>query len=256
MIRPIMRLRPALALLPLCFALMPGAAQVPEVLPVAAADVVQSRVLQPFVASYAAYYHGKLAGNATLQVLRERAPQWRVDLGIQGRRGMAGVLGLNLQQSTAFDVVGDTYRPLGQSTVRKGLFLGRKTVGTYDWNARTARWEGDVKPRHRAPVALQPGDLSGLLINLAIVRDARPGAQLRYRFVEGGRAREHVYQVSAEPETVAVDDDLSYSALRVARSNGGDDTVVWVADGVPTPVRILQREDGEDAVDLRLTQYR
>jgi hypothetical protein len=33
------------------------------------------------------------------------------------------------------------------------------------------------------------------------------------------------------------------------------ETIVWVADGVPTPVRILQRQDGQDAIDLRLTTY-
>lgn len=213
-------------------------------------------VLEPFLATYEAQYHGKPAGSATMRVVHEHDAQWRVDLGIEGRRGLSGVLGLNLQQSTAFDVIGDAYRPLGQSTVRKGLFMGRKTVGTYDWNKASARWQGDLKPQHRQPVALQPGDMSGLLINLAIIRDARPGAVLRYRFVEAGRVRDHVYQVAAEPETVTLG-ELSYTTLRVARTNGGnDDTVVWVAQGVPTPVRILQREDGEDAVDLRLIEYK
>ncbi len=188
-------------------------------------------------------------------MVRLSPPQWRVDLGIEGRRGMAGVLGLNVQQSTVFDVIDNAYRPLSQSTVRKGLFLGRKTVGTYDWSKASAHWQGDLKKRHRQPVALLPGDMSGLLINLAIIRDARPGAVLRYRFVEGGRVRDHSYQVAAEPETAQVG-ELSYSTLRVARTNGGnDDTVVWVAQGVPTPVRILQRENGEDAVDLRLIEY-
>ena len=32
--------------------------------------------------------------------------------------------------------------------------------------------------------------------------------------------------------------------------------IVWIADGVPTPVRILQLDDdGEDDVDLRLIEY-
>ena len=31
---------------------------------------------------------------------------------------------------------------------------------------------------------------------------------------------------------------------------------LWVANGVPTPIRILQRKDGEDEIDLRLTEYR
>ena len=30
----------------------------------------------------------------------------------------------------------------------------------------------------------------------------------------------------------------------------------WVASGVPTPIRILQRKDGEDEIDLRLVEYR
>jgi hypothetical protein len=217
---------------------------------------VPAQVLLPFLASYEAQYHGKPAGTATMRVVQQQGAHWRVDLGIEGRRGLAGVLGLNLQQSTAFDVIGDAYRPLGQSTVRKGFLLGRKSVGIYDWSKASARWQGDLKPKHQLPVALQPGDMSGLLINLAIIRDARPGAVLRYRFVESGRVRDHVYQVAAEPETVTLG-ELSYTTLRVARTNGGnDDTVVWVAQGVPTPVRILQREDGEDAVDLRLVEYK
>lgn len=250
MMPAVMRPFTALVFLLLC-ALPLAGAQTPP-LPETTETVV---VLEPFVARYEARYHAKPAGDATLKLVSLRPPQWRVDLGIEGRRGMAGVLGLNVQQSTVFESNDNAYRPLSQSTVRKGLFLGRKSVGVYDWAKTSARWQGDLKKRHQQPVALQPGDMSGLLINLAIIRDARPATVLRYRFVEGGRVREHVYQVAAEPETVQVG-ELSYSTLRVARTNGGnDDTVVWVAQGVPTPVRILQRENGEDAIDLRLIEY-
>lgn len=213
------------------------------------------QALQPFVATYQAYNGGKLAGDATMRVASRDASQWRVDLGIRGNRGFAGILRLNIEQSTVFDAVGGQYRPLSQSTVRKGLFLGRKSVGIYDWAARSARWQGDVKENRRLPIALRDGDMSGLLINLAIVRDAQPGRTLNYRFVDGGRARDHVYQVAAEPETVAVG-ELSYETLRVSRGNGGgDETIFWVASGVPTPVRILQRDNGQDGIDLRLIEY-
>ena len=97
--------------------------------------------------------------------------------------------------------------------------------------------------------------MSALLMNLAVIRDAAPGKQLDYRVVDNGRIREYQYAVSPEPENVTVE-DLSYSALRVSRANGGnDETIFWVADGVPTPVRILQRENGQDGVDLRLVEY-
>ena len=154
-----------------------------------------------------------------------------------------------------FHAVDDTYRPLSQSTVKHALFTGRRSTGIYDWNAGTARWKGDVKQERRAPVALQVNDMSALLMNLAVIRDAEPGKALNYRVVDNGRAREYQYAVAPQTETVSVD-DLSYEAMRVSRINGGnDETIFWIASGVPTPVRILQRENGADTIDLRLVEY-
>lgn len=211
--------------------------------------------LRPFVATYEAWYEGRHAGAATMR-LEPHGAQWDVALDIRGNRGFAGILGLNIAQSTRFDVVDGLYRPLEQSTQRKAaVFFNRKVSGRYDWASHTAQWTGDLKKTRQAPVALQPGDMSALLINLAVIRDAAPGASLQYRFVDGGRVRDHTYQAEQEPELVSVA-GMSYSALRVSRTNGGnDEMIIWVADGVPTPVRILQREDGEDAVDLRLVDY-
>jgi len=215
--------------------------------------------LGPFMASYEAWYGGRRAGTATMQATRtDAAPNgWRVELSIRGNRGFAGIVGLNIDQSTVFDVWDERYRPISQSTVRRAaVFFNRRITGTYDWHTRTARWEGDISEKRRAPIPLQDGDMSGLLVNLATVRDAAPGRELRYRLVDGGKARDHHYRVSDLPETVTVD-DLGYEALRVERTNGGnDETVFWIADGVPTPVRILQRENGEDSLDLRLVEYR
>ena len=231
------------------------AALVALTLAAATAPSLRAAPLEPFVASYEAFNKGKLAGNATMRVVRSEAPRWRIDLDIAGNRGFLGVIGLNIDQSTVFDESGGRYRPLSQSTVRKALLFGRKIVGTYDWNARSARWTGDLKKDRRQPIPLQDGDMSALLINLAIMRDAAPGKALRYRFVDGGRVRPHEYVVASEPESIAVG-ELSYQTLRVSRSNGGnDETIFWVADGVPTPVRILQRENGQDAIDLRLIEY-
>jgi Protein of unknown function (DUF3108). len=155
-----------------------------------------------------------------------------------------------------FDEAGGYYRPLSQSTVRKVLMFDQRATGTYDWSRMQAQWQGKLKKDRRKPLELQPGDMSALLLNLAIMRDADPGDTLHYRLVDVGRARDHTYVVSAEPEIMAVG-DMSYDALRVARTDKpGDETVLWVASGVPTPVRILQRKDGEDEIDLRLVEYR
>lgn len=215
------------------------------------------RALEPFLATYEAWYDGRRAGTATMQLVHDEANRWRIDLGVRGDRGFAGIVGLNIDQSTVFDLADGEYRPLAQGTTRKAaLFFNRRTTGTYDWHSGAARWTGDVSKARRAPVPIRPGDMSGLLINLAVVRDAAPGRTLEYRFVDRGRARDHVYRAADATGPVEVA-GLSYEALRVERTNGGnDETILWVADGVPTPVRILQREDGEDAVDLRLVEYR
>ncbi len=211
--------------------------------------------LEPFVATYQAFYKGKEAGDATLRVVHNGGSHWRVDMAVNGKRGFAGVLGLNLEQSTVFEDAGDIYVPLSQSTVKKALFLGKKATGTYDWQGGIARWQGDLKKERQQPLALQRGDQSALLLNLSLMRDARPGQPLHYRYVDAGRVRQHEYQAAANTETVQVG-ELSYDALRVFRTNGGnDEMILWIANGVPTPVRILQREDGQDAIDLRLIEY-
>lgn len=214
-----------------------------------------AQALEPFVANYQVLRGGRTLGEATMQVVRADAGRWRVDLGMRGT-GLVGLAGINAEQSTAFDQVGETYRPLTQSTLRKTLFTRKQTTGTYDWRLLRARWTGDVKATRRAPVALQAGDMSGLLINLAIIRDAQPGRALQYRFVDDGRVRDHRYVVATEPESVAVG-EIGYSAMRVTRvQSGTEETVIWVVDGVPTPIRMLQRENGVDTYDLRLVDYK
>lgn len=224
------------------------AAALPEAAPAPAP------VLAPFVATYRVFSDGRQLGDATMQLSRLDGSRWRIDLGMKGS-GLMRLTGLNVQQSTLFDSDGQDYRPLSQSTVRRVFLSSKRSIGVYDWNARSARWTGDVKPSRRAPVALQDGDLSGVLIDLALIRDAAPGKTLHYRFVEGGRARDHTYMVAPETEGIEID-GLSYDAMRVSREDGNDQTVVWVASGVPTPIRILQREDGDDSTDLRLVEYK
>jgi hypothetical protein len=218
------------------------------------AEVSQPHTLQAFVASYQVFNQGRALGTATMQVSPAAGERWRVDLNLKGG-GLMRVAGLNLQQSTVFEQYDNQYRPISQALVKRVFLANRKSVGVYDWTARSARWTGDVKESRRRPVALQSGDMSGLLINLAVIRDAQPGRTLHSRFVDDGRARDHVYKVADGTETIQVG-DLSYDAMRVERLQGGSEqTVIWVAAGVPTPIRILQREDGEEATDLRLIEY-
>ncbi|HEY0332482.1 MAG TPA: DUF3108 domain-containing protein [Stenotrophomonas sp.] len=232
----------------------PPAADTPADAPLPASEW-SAPPLEPFTATYQAFYRGKEAGDATMQVTHTEGDRWRVDMAVRGRKGFAGVLGLNLEQSTVFDVLQARYVPLTQSTVKKALLFGKKVTGVYDWQAGVAHWDGDLKKERRQPITLQPGDQSALLINLSLMRDARPGQAMTYRYVDVGRVRQYEYRAADATENVQVG-DLSYDALRVYRTNGGDnETILWIANGVPTPVRILQRDKGEDEIDLRLVEY-
>ena len=143
------------------------------------------------------------------------------------------------------------------STVRHALFSTRKTVGVYDWGKAQARWSGDVKKSRRGrTIALQPGDMSGLLINLAIMRDTQPGKSLQYRFVDDSRMRVQQYAVAPATENVTIG-DVGYDAYRIDRVQAGADrTTVWFTPEVPLPVRIHMQDGDDAALDLLLTQYK
>ncbi|WP_234882797.1 DUF3108 domain-containing protein, partial [Xanthomonas perforans] len=139
--------------------------------------------LEPFVATYQAFYRGKEAGDATMQVSHGEGSQWRIDMSVRGRKGFASILGLNLEQSTVFRVDGDTYVPLSQSTVRKAVFFGKKVTGVYNWQAGTAQWNGDLKEDRQQPLTVQHRGQRALSLNMSLYRDAQLGRYGCCRYV-------------------------------------------------------------------------
>ena len=98
---------------------------------------------------------------------------------------------------------------------------------------------------------LRAGDLDGMLMNLVLVRDVAAGKPLDYRLVEDGRVKHQTFQVAGE-EAIQVG-GKSHQATRVVRRDGKREIIAWVVDGLPVPARVLQRRDGKDHIDLKLT---
>jgi hypothetical protein len=92
--------------------------------------------------------------------------------------------------------------------------------------------------------------MDALLINLALVRDLEAGKPLRYRLVDNGRIKQMNYKVAGK-EPINVGGERK-QATKLVNTDGDKQTIAWVVDGMPVPARILQREDGEDAIDLRV----
>ena len=201
--------------------------------------------LQPFTAQYDASYKGIPANGVMLLV--PQGNRWTYSVVINN--SMA-----KLSQSTVFSETGNGFRPLGSSDRSQYLTKTKSVVSHYDWKNLQARWTGDIKPSRSGPVKMQNGDMDALLVNLALTRDATTGRPMNYRLVENGRIKPLQYRViGKENMTVAGKPVL---ATKVAQSSGNKQTIVWIAPGIPTPLRIVQREDGSESFRLQLKSWR
>ena len=201
--------------------------------------------LKPFDADYVANYEG-MEGAARM-TLSQSGGKWQYTLRVNNSLA-------TLSQSTTFEEKDGQWRPLSGTDSSMLLVKHVNKNATYDWTKGEARWSGDVKPERSGPVALQAGDLDAMLVNLAIARDVTAGKPLTYRMVDEGRAKQLAYQVAGK-ETITVE-GKSQQATKVTRTDGDKQTVIWVVDGLPVPARILQRKDGKDEMDLKLTSVR
>lgn len=200
----------------------------------------------PFTADYQASYMGMQA-NGRMTLVAAGANRWRYSLSISNALA-------DLSQTTVFEENGGQWRPLSGTDSTKVLIKKTSKVAEYDWSTGMASWSGDMKPDRRGPIKLQSGDLDALLINLALVRDVTAGKPLNYRMVEDGRVKQMHYTVAGK-EAIDID-GKSQQATKVVSTNGDKQTIAWVVEGLPVPARILQRENGQDAIDLRVRSVR
>lgn len=199
--------------------------------------------IEPFTANYQATYMGMKADGR--MVLAEAGDnRWRYSLDISNSLA-------SLSQKTTFEEHNGKWRPLSSRDTSKVLVKKSDKQAEYDWGAGVARWSGDVKEERSAPIKLQPGDMDALMINLALVRDVEAGKPLKYRMVDNGRVKQMSYTIAGK-EQISVGGQTK-QATKVVNTDGDKQTIAWVVDGMPVPARILQREDGADSIDLRVT---
>ncbi|OOW70865.1 hypothetical protein Xmlh_01780 [Xanthomonas axonopodis pv. melhusii] len=202
--------------------------------------------MQPFQADYSANYMGMQA-NGTMTLAAAGANQWRYTLTIQNQLA-------NLTQSTVFEEANGRLRPVSSNDTSSMMVKRRNVTANYDWKTSQATWGGDIKPDRRGPVKLQPGDMDALLINLAITRDLAAGKPLNYRMVDEGRIKPMSYKVVGK-ETITVNGKQE-QATKVSRVDGDKELIAWVVKDLPVPARLLQKEKGQDALDLTIKTLR
>ena len=206
------------------------------------AFAAQPATLKPFTATYQANYMG-LHGTGTMTLAPSGGDRWKYSLEIDSAIAQ-------LSQNTVFEADGGKWKPLSNSDSSMLLIKKSSKQATYDWNRKEALWSGDVKADRAGPVALRPGDLDAMLVNLAIPRDVAAGRPLDYHMVDDGRAKQLNYEIAGQ-DTIQVA-GKPQPATKVSRTDGNKQTVIWVVRGLPVPARILQRKDGKDEMDLQL----
>lgn len=202
--------------------------------------------IKPFSADYTASYMG-MQGNGRMTLAAAGPGRWKYSLEVTSPLA-------NLSQSTVFEEKGGQWRPLSGNDSSKVLTRKQVKNATYDWGRGVATWTGDVKANRAGPIQLVAGDLDALLINLALVRDAGAGKAMNYRMVEDGRVKQLTYTVAGK-ETIDIG-GRNQTATKLVSTNGDKQTIAWVVDGMPVPARILQRDNGQDAIDLRVRGVR
>ena len=198
--------------------------------------------LQPFKASYRASYNN-MAANATMSLAPAGNGRWTYSMSMQNAL-------VQLNRTATIDAGGAQLRPLSNKETINLIIKRRVRQGAFDWSAREATWSGDVKDDRRGPIKLQAGDVDGMTLNLAIVRDALAGKPMRYRLIENGKAKPIAF-ATAGKEAVTID-GKPMQATKVNGKDGDSQMTLWVVDGIPLPVRIQQREDDGDTIDLRI----
>lgn len=213
---------------------------------VALVAAAPAHAVEAFTASYQANALG-MQGEGQMVLAPRGGNRWQYSLSVRNSL-------VDLSQQTEFDVQGDWLRPLSSSDVSR-MLIKRKAVQThFDWDKRQARWSGDIKPERAGPAALKDGDMDALLINLAIVQDIGAGRAPNYRLVENGEVKTLSYKLAGKEKiTIA---GKTYTATKAVRDTGKRQMIVWIVPEMPVPARILQRENGQDAIDLQIKSWR
>lgn len=202
--------------------------------------------VEAFTADYQATAMGML-GEGKVSITAQPNNRWQYALTIKNQL-------VDLSQKTTFDEQKTWLRPLSSTDLSR-LLVKKVAINTnFDWNKNQATWTGDVKPERAGPVALKTGDMDALLVNMAIVRDLAAGRPLTYRLVENGRVTPMTYQVTGKEQLTI--GGQSREATKVVRTAGKKQTLVWIVPNMPVPARILQRQDGQDFIDLQLKAWR
>ena len=235
-------IRPLLAAAALAAATLASAASPPA--PVA-----------PFTATYEVRRNGDALGEATL-TLSKSGSDWIFSSETRGTAGLARIAGIRIDESSRF--VYAAGRPETRAyDFRQDSSLNRRERGAVVDPAAGVIRLRDRDTRTDAPYAA--GVIDRQLVTVALMQAAAAGRSGPQRFqVIGRRAVEaQVWRIGARE---AVPGSPGAQGLRIERvrdTPDGRSTLMWLdANAGHVPLRIVQKEDDGETVEMRLLSRR
>lgn len=211
---------------------------------------------QPFRAEYDVYVDGKPAGESVIELVATAAGHWQHRLSATGTRGLARLARFSTAQIASVDFVDGRPRLLGAEMQSRSLVRDRDLQLEIDWKAGQVRWIGDIDKDEPAQRPVDGVPATGSSLNLQLGFDARvaaAGTRVDYVLHDRGRRRDLDY-IAGQPEEISVPAGrFTATPMRGERAEKQRVTIAWYDPALPpTPVRVLQTEEGEEKYELRL----
>lgn len=224
--------------------------------PAGSAKSVENQ-LRPFTAHYAVYVDGEQRGESVIRLEQLGDGRWRYSVSTEGTSGMARLAGFEADDRSDFLVDAAGQLRLQHLESRShALFKTREIRADLDWTRRLANWSGDLKADRRAPTRLSDGAVNSSLLNLALAldaADARDGQAFTYQMLDRGSSKQVEY-VALPVQSIEVPAGR-FKARPLRRDRRDKNRVVsaWYSPQLPpTPVRMLQADNGKPKFEMRL----
>jgi hypothetical protein len=198
----------------------------------------------PYQATYTVERNGKLVG--LMQVVLEETGEGSYSYTMDSRLKW-GMFHPHIQQSSRFDWVNETFKPVSFLSTQRAAFLSRKETVEFDWVILKATGR---KKMRRFELDIKPGMQDKLTINLELARALCNGeTHFDENVVSGPLLKPYIYKWQANESLQTEMGLLQVIHVRRGSSKTKKQTDSWHAKEARfLPVKIVYRNKGEESV--------
>lgn len=203
----------------------------------------------PFNATYEVRRNGSVLGEATLTLARDGA-DWRFSAVTRGTEGLARIAGVRIDETSRFRYVDGRPQTISYRFDQQTSFNSRQRSADVDaGSGRIAL----VNKDQRVDVPFVAGVVDRQLVTVALMQAVAGG-------VRGQKTLQVLGRRDIEPQVWAIEAKeavegagMAWRIERLRDTPDGRSTVVWLDDNAGhLPLRIEQREDDGEVIDMRL----